>query len=161
MPPFTHEQSWFYPRWHLSRICGKPHSWGIISDLLAQTPPLNQVSFTNYVTPIPEELDGASATPILCAVGIHTVTIVCYTHTVVGIDRLQSPQADWADRWSMGCYFWSRGRAWSFRWRRSIFIPRISFDIPSVLLLAVQYAISMGLRVVAIGKFSLNRRMSV
>ena len=73
----------FKNMWYTSFSGNYPISW--------LKPPLNQVSFINYVTPIPEGLDGASATPILCAVGVQTAAIMYYIHIAVGIDRLQSP----------------------------------------------------------------------
>ncbi|KAF8891129.1 chaperonin 10-like protein [Gymnopilus junonius] len=41
------------------------------------------VSFTNYVTPIPEELDGPSATPILCA-GLTVYKALKQTNLIIG-----------------------------------------------------------------------------
>ncbi|KAK7040392.1 hypothetical protein VNI00_009869 [Paramarasmius palmivorus] len=88
------------------------------------------VSFTDYVTPIPETLESAAATPILCYQGITVYN---------GLKQSNTKMGEWVAVSGAGGGLGHLG---------SLFASLLSkSDLPR---LAVQYAIAMGFRVVAI-----------
>ncbi|KAG6905422.1 hypothetical protein DXG01_002808 [Tephrocybe rancida] len=98
------------------------------------------VSYTKYVTPIPDELDSAAATPILCA-GLTVYKALKQSRTKIG---------DWVAISGAGGGLGHLGMPHILH-----FMKETNHDYEHV---AVQYAVAMGLRVLAIGKLPLLSR---